>query len=194
VRDRVRRKDPALLEFCGRSHGCDAAGALVSGKSAEREQRTIDSDSIETARAMNSSQVLRERRDVIPVGLCTSALLYMYSGTNSPLTSAPPATIPAPVDDLVSPYSSSVQAQRSLTSSSILASAMSCSLPLPLATFCASCICDLTASSLNSSRGNPSTALMLRTEFGWTTAKPPETETGVSIPAHRSHPLNGRAP
>lgn len=82
------------------------------------------------------------------------------------------------------------------TSSSILASAMSCSLPLPLAIFCASAIWFLTAyeslsvprppsslncriaertSALKSSSGNPSTALMLSDEFGWTTAKPPDT-------------------
>ena len=62
-----------------------------------------------------------------------------------------------------------------LTSSSIFASAMSCSLPLPLAIFCASLICDLTASSLKSSNGKPSTAFMLSTEFGCTIANPPET-------------------
>ena len=80
-----------------------------------------------------------------------------------------------------------------LTSSSILASAMSCSLPLPLAIFCASAIWFLTAyfpssqskasvfsgsmltSALKSLRGNPSTALMLSCEPGCTTAKPPDT-------------------
>ncbi len=39
------------------------------------------------------------------------------------------------------------------TSSSIFASAMSCSLPLPLAIFCASEICAFTASALKSSSG-----------------------------------------
>ncbi len=39
-----------------------------------------------------------------------------------------------------------------LTSSSILASAISCSLPLPFATFCASAIWARTASALKSSR------------------------------------------
>jgi hypothetical protein len=68
-----------------------------------------------------------------------------------------------------------------LTSSSIFASAMSCSLPFPLATFCASCICELTACSLNSSIGYPSTAFMLRTELGWTTAKPPDTLSIISL-------------
>jgi len=52
---------------------------------------------------------------------------------------------------------------------------MSCSLPLPPAIFCASAICDFTASSLKSSSGYPSTAFILRTEFGWTMANPPET-------------------
>ena len=65
--------------------------------------------------------------------------------------------------------------ESSPTSSSILASAMSCSLPLPLAIFWASLICDLTASSLKSSNGNPSTALMLSCEFGCTIANPPDT-------------------
>ena len=41
---------------------------------------------------------------------------------------------------------------REHTSSSILASAMSCSLPLPPAIFCASAIWFLTASALKSSR------------------------------------------
>jgi hypothetical protein len=67
-----------------------------------------------------------------------------------------------------------------LTSSSIFASAISCSLPLPPETFCASAICDLTASSLKSSNLNPSTALMLRTEFGCTIANPPDTVIFVS--------------
>ena len=83
-----------------------------------------------------------------------------------------------------------------LTSSSILASAISCSLPLPLAIFWASAIWERTfcvegdglalrrgqstdrlepTSMLNSSRGKPSTALMLSWESGWTTAKPPDT-------------------
>src|SRR2546423_105837 len=53
-----------------------------------------------------------------------------------------------------------------LTSTSIFASAISCSLPPPLAIFCDSLSCDLTASSLKSSKGNPSTALMLNCEFG----------------------------
>ena len=78
------------------------------------------------------------------------------------------------------------------TSSSMFASAISCALPLPLAIFCASAICDRTAyqtirsfygqsfsnkptSALKSSSGKPSTALMLSSEFGWTTANPPET-------------------
>ena len=61
------------------------------------------------------------------------------------------------------------------TSSSIFASAISCSLPFPLAIFCASVICDLTASILKSSKGKPSTALMLSSEFGCTIAKPPDT-------------------
>ena len=67
-----------------------------------------------------------------------------------------------------------------LTSSSILASAISCSLPDPDDTFCASEICDLTASSLNSSIGNPSVAFMLSTESGWTMANPPETVLRIS--------------
>lgn len=68
-----------------------------------------------------------------------------------------------------------------LTSSSIFASAMSCSLPLPLAIFCASDIWELTASTLNSSRGYPSTAFMLRVESGWTTANPPDTCNHIPV-------------
>lgn len=63
----------------------------------------------------------------------------------------------------------------SSTSSAILASAMSCSLPPPLATFCSSAIWFRTASALKSSSGKPSTALMERREPGCTTAKPPDT-------------------
>jgi hypothetical protein len=86
-----------------------------------------------------------------------------------------------------------------LTSSSILASAMSASLPLPLAIFWASAIWFLTAccdisyyaldlsimsstSALKSSSGYPSTALMLRIEPGCTVANPPERKNCLLPP------------
>lgn len=118
-----------------------------------------------------------------------SLVVVFYKGAikAKPSTSETPAGSRAPLDELASSCSvrqvPDMRAPR-LTSSSIFASAISCSLPLPFATFCASAIWARTASALKSSRGYASTALMLRAELGWTTAKPPDTVARLHVSCH----------
>jgi hypothetical protein len=104
----------------------------------------------------------------------SNALIYIHYDFYGLVTSEQLASSPKP-NMQISRCKEICLVGAKLTSSSIFASAISCSLPLPLAIFCASEICDRTASALKSSRGNPSTAFMLSTEFGWTIAKPPDT-------------------